>query len=309
MCVVPQPLFVIFPNACRLTAETGSTGVPLCLSALPWMTDRLLAEDLLASIFRELGRIRTGRGRRYRLPMGIDRFHYEFFVDVVRTAKQFYRSFTADKDRVYATIGQYVAVYRRAVEPLPGNWWEEHLAWSVRVYKLGVSTHRFTHTFRGGWAAVEWDFYPLVDHDERLSLFVGPLGLLKETLNDRDSGIKGKTWIGEAVAGVEGQWRRGIFLPTVRLFWMPRYAKTYAHRIESEFSLPVRIGAWILESDWVSDMRVVPKLTYNYISQPIVVKPKLSRKEALAVFLSFLPWLRFKNNFTFYVQVEFRLRK
>ncbi|MCD6497535.1 MAG: hypothetical protein J7M25_04420 [Deltaproteobacteria bacterium] len=264
---------------------------------------------LALMLWFERKRVVTGKRRRYRLPWDLERFQYEFLLDVVRMAKEFYVSFEGEKDRSYGTIGQYMASYRRALYPRPDGFWQQRLAVAAHLYKLGTSSYRHSHLFQGGWAALEFDLYPLSEEDHRILLSLAPLGLMREKLRDRQVGIHSKTWWAEMVVGAEALWRLKWGTPVIFAYWMPRWGRIYSHRIHSELAFRLHVHVDESVRGWFQSVTIVPKIMYLYTSRPWVVVPRLSREEAREFFFSMLPWTRLKDNVTFYVQVVMRLAK
>jgi hypothetical protein len=246
---------------------------------------------------------------RYEALYMLDRFEYEFLLNLVRTAKDFYHSFEGDKDKTYGTIGQFTAIYRRVIFEHPRNKWEERLSASVFAYKLGTDTPTFSHMRTGGWAFVEYNLHSYRDPTHRFLLMAAPLGIFKDKIAYREAGVTGSRWTAEAAAGIEGSWKIGMVSPEVRAYWAPRWAKFYAYRLYAEFAMPIRITVTdTVAGRAFSEVNLVPKVLYIYNSHPIA--PELGTKRELFSWRlpGWLEWLDFRKDLSAYIQVEFRLK-
>jgi hypothetical protein len=240
----------------------------------------------------------------------IGRFEYEFLLNLVQTAKQFYNSFEDERDKSYGTIGQFTAIYRRVLVSLPRNEWEERMSASAFAYKLGTDTPTFKHMRTGGWAFLEYNMHSYRDPTHRFLLMFAPVGILKDKMAYRESGVSGTKWSLEAATGVEGVWDLGMVSPVVRAHWIPRYAKTFCFRVQTELSLRIRV---LVDDDragfWFSEVTLVPKFLYMYNSHPLVHELSSPREILSWRMPGWLDWFDFRRDLSAYLQVEFRLKR
>ncbi len=255
---------------------------------------------------------RKGRGKRAldnQTPVMIDRFQYEFLLNLVRTAKHFYQSVDNERDRSYGTIGQFTAAYRRVLFPFPKQEWEDRLSASVFAYKLGTNTPEFSHMRTGGWAFLEYNMHSHRDKSHRFLLMLAPFGVMKDNVSYKKARSAVTRWHMEAAGGVEGLWRLGVVSPSVRALFIPKYDRNPAYRFHSELALQIQITTLdTFSARWFTEVILVPKVLYLYNSDSLVrevATDGVLRKWPLP---GWLGWLDFRKDLTLYLQVEFRLR-
>lgn len=254
-------------------------------------------------------KVRGKRALDYQPPEMIDRFQYEFLLNLVRTAKHFYQSVDNERDRSYGTIGQFTAAYRRVLFPFPKQEWEERLSASVFAYKLGTNTPEFSHMRTGGWAFLEYNMHSHRDKSHRFLLMLAPFGMMKDNVSYKKARSAATRWYMEAAGGVEGLWRLGAVSPSVRAFFIPKYDRNLAYRLHSELALQIQITTSdTFSARWFTEVILVPKVLYLYNSDSVVrevATDGVLRKWPLP---GWLGWLDFRKDLTLYLQVEFRLR-
>lgn len=255
---------------------------------------------------------RKKEGRRAmedRTPDLIDRFQYEFLLNLVQTVKHFYQTVDTERDRTYGTIGQFTAAYRRVLFPVPRSIWEERLSASAFVYKLGTNTPNFSHIRTGGWAFLEYNMHSHEDPTHRFLVMLAPVGILKDNVNYKRARSTAVRWLVEAAGGVEGLWDLGRVAPTVRALVAPRYGKNWAYRLHSELALQIRITSLdSFTARWFSEVVLVPKLVYLYSSDSLADNSIVGEMRWEWPLPGWLGWLDFRKDLTAYLQVEFRLR-
>jgi hypothetical protein len=277
-----------------------------------WSVGRRLRRRVRASIKWTVDQQQKGRETlRYETPTDlIGRFEYEFLLNLVQTAKQFYNSFEDERDKCYGTVGQFTAIYRRVLVTMPRNTWEERLSGSVFAYKLGTDTPRFEHMRTGGWAFLEYNMHSYRDPTHRFLLMFAPVGILKDKVAYRESGVSGSRWSIEAATGVEGVWDLGIVSPVIRAHWIPQYAKSFKFRVQTEIAMRIRV---LVDNKrvgfWFSEVTLVPKFMYMYNSHPLVHELSTTREVLSWRMPGWLHWFDFRRDLSAYLQVEFRLRR
>lgn len=271
---------------------------------------RRMKRRVLRSIHWTAGRRQEGRraleDRTHRL---VDRFQYEFLLNLVQTVKHFYQTVDTERDRTYGTIGQFTAAYRRVLFPVPRSIWEERLSVSAFAYKLGTNTPNFSHMRTGGWAFLEYNMHSHEDPTHRFLVMLAPVGILKDNVNYKRARSAATRWLVEAAGGVEGLWDLGRVAPTVRALFAPRYGKNWAYRLHSELALQIRITSLdSFSARWFSEVVLVPKLVYLYSSDSLADNSILGEMKWEWPLPGWLGWLDFRKDLTAYLQVEFRLR-
>ena len=188
-------------------------------------------------------------------PYLIDRFEYEFLLNLVRTAKHFYRGVDDERDRSYGTIGQFTAAYRQVLFPRPKNIWEDRLSASVFVYKLGTNSPEFKHMRTGGWAFLEYNMHTYRDPTHRFLFMLAPVGMVKDNVAYKKARSSAVRW-GHRVSSRDGSlWKLGMVSPSVRAFFIPRYDKVWAYRLHSEVAIRIRISELdVFTSRWFTEV-------------------------------------------------------
>ena len=274
-------------------------------------THKMLGRRLQESVLWTARKKREGEGAlEDSTPYLMDRFEYEFLLNLVRTAKHFYSGVDDERDRSYGTIGQFTAAYRHVLFPNPKNIWEDRLSASVFVYKLGTNSPEFKHMRTGGWAFLEYNMHTYRDPTHRFLLMLAPVGMVKDNVAYKKARSSAVRWAIESAAGVEGLWKLGMVSPSVRAFFIPRYDKVWAYRLHSEVAIRIRISELdVFTSRWFTEVVLVPKLLYLYNSDPIVTQVTTGQVLRKWPLPGWLDWLDFRKDLTAYVQVEFRLKE
>lgn len=279
----------------RVFTVEGSYGQSLCVRRM---------------LCKEFRRAMKGTKRwKFSMPWSLNRLQFEFLLSMVAVVKQFYYSVEDDRDRGYATVGQFTAAYRHVLFADEEDKFLRRLALVAYAYKLGVSTPVLRHTYEGGCLALEINAYEYQRKSDRVLFRLAPLGVLREKFSKPQYKIGVKRYYLESMWTVEGLWRMGPTTLVVTGSVMPRYALKWTMRFESEIALRVRIPVQTMAPMWVNEVQLVPKVTYMYTSSPVLVDAYTPDVLSLLQSAGFLRMADYKQNLTAYVHVQVQLGK